>query len=411
MCIRDSYQTNPSHFRLDQNGAYRAPITFSKRAEETVSSAYLRGDVQLWQRRLKLVGGLRAEQTNIKAEGPLTDPTGNFQRRPDGSVILGANGQPLLIFPTTNALEVSKLTFFDRGARARKEYLRWFPSLNASFNLRENLVARAAWYQSIGRPNFNQYAGGITLPNTETDPGANNVINLFNAGIKAWSARTAMAALEYYFPRVGLVSVSAFRREFENFFGTTQFPATPEFLAIYSLDPNIYGDYLVSTQYNIAGTVRMDGLTFNYKQALTFLPHWARGVQVFANGSTQQASGAARGEFQYSPRLANAGISLSRERFSIRVDLNHRGRQVVNVLNGRGIEPGGSTRYAAPRTNIDLTGEHKLYRQFSLFAKLRNVTDIGVDFEFHSPGTPEVAQFQQRERYGALWTFGIKGNF
>jgi hypothetical protein len=39
------------------------------------------------------------------------------------------------------------------------------------------------------------------------------------------------------------------------------------------------------------------------------------------------------------------------------------------------------------------------------------VTDVGVDFEFYGPSTPEYARFQQRERYGALWTFGLKGTF
>jgi len=43
--------------------------------------------------------------------------------------------------------------------------------------------------------------------------------------------------------------------------------------------------------------------------------------------------------------------------------------------------------------------------------KFRNVTDVGVDFEFYGPSTPAVARFQQRERYGALWTRGLKGGF
>ncbi|MBI4625670.1 MAG: carboxypeptidase regulatory-like domain-containing protein [Verrucomicrobia bacterium] len=404
----DDFKANPAHFRADDNATYRSAVTPSKRAEETVSSVYLRGDVQLFNRRLKLVGGLRTEQTNIDAEGPLSDPTRNYQRDAAGNVILGANRRPLPI--ATDALSVSKLTFISRGAHVEKEYLRWFPSLNASFNVRENLMARAAHYTSIGRPNFNQYSGGITLPDTEADPSSSNRIVVNNAGIKPWSARSTNVALEYYFARVGLLSLSAFRRDFENFFGTSVLAATPEFLALYSLDPATYGDYLVSTQYNLVDTVRMEGFSFNYKQALTFLPSWARGVQVFANGSTQHASGAATGEFQYSPRLANAGISLTRQNYSVRVDVNHRGRQSVNTLSGRGIQA-GTTRWACPRTSIDITGEHALGRGFRIFAKLRNVTDVGVDFEFYGPATPEVARFQQRERYGALWTFGLKGSF
>ncbi|MDO8541965.1 MAG: carboxypeptidase regulatory-like domain-containing protein [Opitutaceae bacterium] len=404
------YQTSPAEFRSDDNTTYRNSVAPNKRAEETISALYLRGDTQFFDRRLKLVGGLRAEQTNIDAEGPLTDPTGNFQRRADGSFVLGANGRPLLIHPTSDALAVSRLTYIARDAHVTKEYLRWFPSLNASFSIRENFIARAAGYTSIGRPNFNQYSGGITLPDTEADPASNNRIVVNNAGIKPWSARTVQVALEYYFARVGLVSVTAYRRNFENFFGTTVQPVTNDFLALYSLDPNTYGDYDVSTQYNITDTIRMDGLSFNYKQALTFLPSWARGVQVFANGTAQHASGGARGNFQYSPGLANAGISLTRARYSVRIDANHRGRQRVSNLTGRGIQP-DTSRYAAARTSIDLTAEHRLWRTLRVFAKFRNVTDVGVDFENYGPLTPDHARFQQRERYGALWTFGIKGTF
>ena len=403
------YRSNPEQFRLDENAAYRAPITFSKFAEETVSSAYLRADLQGLRHRLKLVGGIRAEQTNVRAQGPLTDPTRNYQRDAAGNIIFGANNRPLPIAPA-NTLAYSQLTFIDRGATASKEYLRWFPSLNASYTLRDNLIARAAGYTSIGRPNFNQYCGGITLPDTEANPSTSNRITVNNAGIKPWTARTVQLALEYYFSRVGLVSITAHRRNFKNFFGTTVQPVTAEFLALYSLDPNTYGDYDASTQYNITDTVRMDGLSFNYKQALTFLPSWARGVQVFANGSTQHASGGASDNFQYSPRLANVGISLTRTTYSVRIDVNHRGQQQVSTLTGRGIQP-DTIRYAVARNSLDVTAEHQVWRMLRFFAKFRNVTDVGVDFEYYGPATPDSARFQQRERYGALWTFGLKGTF
>src|SRR5262249_24344101 len=141
---------------LDENTLYRSQVNNSKFSRETISSAFLRGDAQFFGRRLKLVGGLRAEQTNVEATGPLNDPTRNFQRTASGAVILGPNGRPLTI--ASDPLGIARLTLIDRGARAEKEYLRFFPILNASYNLRGNLVARAAWYTSVGRPNFNQYS-------------------------------------------------------------------------------------------------------------------------------------------------------------------------------------------------------------------------------------------------------------
>jgi hypothetical protein len=385
-------------------------VNGSKFAEEVVSDVFLRGVLPLLQGRLKLVGGLRAEQTNIDAEGPLTDPTRNIQRDARGEPILGTNGRPLPV--TTNALEALKLTLIPRGSRTTKEYLRLFPSVNASYNVRENLVARAAHYYSVGRPDFNQYSGGISLPNLEDAPAPGNRIVVNNAGIKAWSARTTNVRLEYYFEGVGQVSVGAFRRDIENFFGNTVFAPTPAFLTLYGLDATAYESYDVATQENIPGTVRMTGFDVSYKQALTFLPHWARGVQVFANGSSQRAIGPAASNFAgYVPRSGSWGVSLARERFNLRVNWNYTGRQRRGAsAAGASIEPGTYT-WGLKKLNIDVQGEYYFWKRIALFASLRNVGAAPEDIEISGPSTPALAQFRSRQDFGSLWTFGLKGTF
>jgi TonB-dependent receptor len=408
------YRDNPTHFVPDLNAEYRSRVTTSKRAEELVSAAYVRGDAQFFDRRLKLIGGLRLEQTNVEALGPLDDPTRNFQRNANGTPILGTNGRPLLVVPTSNALGVSQLTYLERGLKAEKEYLRIFPSLNAAYSLRENLIARAAYYYSVGRPDFNQYAGGVTLPDTTLAPTPNNRITINNAGIKAWSARTLNVRLEYYFEGVGQVSVGAFQREFENFFAGTTFAATPEFLALYGLDPATYERYDVSTQYNVDGTVRMQGVDFAYRQALTFLPRWARGVQVFANVSAQRATGPNLGSFTGAnsiPRSGSWGVSLARERYNLRVNWNYRGRQRrAEVAAGPSIEP-GTYNWASKRLFVDVMGDVKLSRHLALFANIRNLGGAPEDMEIAGPSTPPHAQFRSRQEYGVLWTFGLRGTF
>ncbi len=407
------FLANPTYFTLaNPNNAYRTPINLSKRAEELVSSAYLRGDLQFFQNRLKLVGGMRLEQTNIEAEGPLTDFSRNVQRDAQGRPRLGANGRPLPI--ATTALGISQLTFLERAAQTEKEYLRWFPSLNASFNLREDLIVRGSVYTSIGRPDYNQYAGGVILPDPE-DQQPGDQITVSNIGIKPWSARTFNARVEYYLQGVGQVSLSAFRRDFKNFFGNTVFNPSPEFFEDYSIDPAVYGKYPVATQFNIRDTVRMQGLSFNYKQALTFLPQWARGVQVFANGSAQRLLGPASSNFPgFVPRTASWGASLTRARYSLRANWNYRGHQRRTAIASPGpassIEPGTFT-YWSKRLYLDLNAEVKFYKSFALFAALRNVGDAPDDVQVYGPSTPEHAQFRQRIEFGSLWTFGIKGTF
>ncbi len=405
----DFYQANPGRFSVDQNAQYRSEITNSKHSEELISAVYLRGDLRLLDRRLNLTGGLRAEQTNIKAEGPLTDPTRNYQHDAAGRVILSTNGRPLTI--ASDALTISRLTFIDRGKHAEKEYLRLIPSLNASYQVRANLIARAAYYYSLGRPDFNQYSGALTLPDVESLPSTTNRITVNNVGIKAWQAKSTKVTLEYYFERVGQLSVGAFRRDFENFFGSTVIDATPEFLSLYGLDPGLYDPYTVSTNYNLSTRVRMEGYNVNYRQALTFLPHWARGLQFYANGSAQRATGDGAAEFAgYFPRSGSWGISLSRPKYNLRLNWNYLGRQRRGIVNGRSIEP-GTYNWGSKRSYIDVTGEYSITRRLALFANLRNINKPVDDVEISGPNTPAHAQLRQRQDFGSLWTIGVKGSF
>jgi hypothetical protein len=199
----DVWKSRPEYFTVNEVQRHTGTTAQSKYAEEVISSLYLRGDVQLFNGRMKIVGGVRAEQTNVEGQGQLIDPTRNYQYDSAGRPIVGTNGRPLPI--TTDALQSARLTTIDRGLRSEKEYLRLFPSVNAAYSIRENLIARAGYYHSVGRPNLVQYAGSLTLPDTENVPGPTNRITVNNAGIKAWSARTYKVTLEYYFEKVGLL--------------------------------------------------------------------------------------------------------------------------------------------------------------------------------------------------------------
>ena len=77
---------------------------------------------------------------------------------------------------------------------------------------------------------------------------------------------------------------------------------------------------------------------------------------------------------------------------------------------GRSIAP-NTYNWGTKRLYIDVLGEYYFYKRFAVFANLRNIGDATEDFEIYNPLTPEHAQFRQREDFGALWTFGLKGTF
>lgn len=406
----DYFKANPAQFTLDENARYRAITSGSKHAVEAISSAYVRGDLSLLNRRLLLVGGVRFEQTNIDAQGPLTDPSRNVRRDASGKPLLDTAGRPVAI--TTNALEASKLTLLERSTFVKKEYLRAFPSLNGSYNILENLILRAGVSTSIGRPDYDQYTGGLTLPNTDNLPSPGNRIVVNNAGIKPWSANSVKVRLEYYFEGVGQISAGVFRRDYKNFFGTTFFLPSEEFLALYGLDPDDYGRYEVSTQFNLPGRVRTEGYDFSYKQALTFLPRWARGVQVFGNWSvrTTEATNLGALGFNDIPHSGSWGLSLTRPRYSVRLNVSLRAAQRLGAITGASIEP-GTFNYTPARNTVDVLGEYLVWKQVAVFANLRNVGDVPNDGTTVGPNTPSLARLRFRERYGSLWTIGVKGTF
>ncbi len=371
------YTAQPTYFTTNANTTARNRVATSKFARERVVAPYVRTDFSFLDQRLKIVAGVRGEKTMILANGPLRNPQ------------INANG-------------------IERGSTTEKTYDKLFPSLNASYEIRENWIGRLAAYESIGRPDYNQYAGGLTLPDTSAGDSATNRIVVNNVDINPWAAKSLVLRLEHYFQGVGVVSVAAFRRDVRNFFGSTVQSATPEFLATNGLDPNAYGRYGVSTQFNLPGSVRFEGVSFNYRQSLTFLRHWARGFEVFANGTSQRAVGDTGGNFAgYIPRSGSAGLSFTREKYNLRINLNHRGRTRLNpVAAGASIEP-GTFNWQPPSTFVDVIGEFNIRKNLSVYANLRNVTDQGATTETYGPSTPRNARFFQTTKYGSLWTFGV----
>ncbi|MCX6954819.1 MAG: TonB-dependent receptor [Verrucomicrobia bacterium] len=368
---------------------------------------FLRGDLGFFHNRLRITGGVRAEHTDVKAEGPLNDPTLNYRYDANGKVIRVNNVIQLL--DPAGTIAAAQRTLVDRGTHAKKEYLRLFPSINVNYDLAEGLIARASYSQSVGRPDFNQYSGGVTLPDIENITPA-SIITVNNASIKAWQAETYMARVEYYFGTVGTLSIGGFIRDYKNFFQSVTSLVTPQFLQTYGLDESEYGLIRVSTQFNDPNPIRQHGFEVEYKQALTFLPNWARGTQIFANVSSQRAKGTDNLQ-DMNPFNANWGFSVSRPKWNLRLSENYRGIQRRGVFTGASIE-GGTYNYRPKRLYADITGEYYLRRTVGLFFAFRNIFGATEDQKTYGANTPSYAKFRQRDDYGgSLWTAGIKGTF
>ena len=416
------YQAHPDYFTTDTGGSaeYLSRVNGSKLADELYSSAYLRFDVAFFRNRLKVTGGYRAEQANISGEGPSNDPTANYQRDANGKVLRNAAGAILLKVPTTDALGVSKLTRQDRGTHAKKEKINFFPSVNADFTVIENLQLKVGLSQTTGRPDLNQYMGGVTLPDTETNPSPGNPsvaagrISVNNVGLKTQDTNSMNVALDYYFPKgVGNLNISGFRRIIRNFNNTIQYYPDKDFYALYGLDEDIYGGYPVSTQVNNQIKVRIEGFDFSYRQGLDpVLPQWARGVSVFANMSTQRQTGLSAGSFNNNrPRQYKWGFSISRPKFNVKAIWAYQAKRQRNGVTGASI-PADTYNWDSKKLNIDVSADYYFRRNMAVYVAMRNLNDSTDDLQIYSEKiTPLHARFRQRNDYGSLWTMGLRTTF
>jgi TonB-dependent receptor len=410
----DLYRQRPDLFVLDRAAEYTTQANNDKRIVETISAGYVRADLKAFDNRLLVVTGVRFENTADEGWGPLQDPTAQYQRDAKGNLVRNAAGSPILI--TTDTLERAKLRYQRRGTHVERSYHDFYPSVNTSYSLRQDLLLRAAYAQTIGRPDLNNILPGITLSDVTAPPG-NRLISVVNTGLKPWTSRNYDLSLESYAIKGAIASVGVFQKDIKNFFGATRYRATPELLT--SLDLPVepeYLDYDVATTTNV-GSAKITGCEFGYKQALTFLPDWARGLQVFINHTKMTLGGENASDFSgFNPKNTSWGVQLTRPRFVVKLNCSIMGetrRAPVAASAASGI-PAGTYLWQGEYRRYTLSGEYRFSRRFGVYWSFGDFDTKGfnpVQRRYATPTTPDYARYQRIQEWGMTVTAGIKGEF
>jgi iron complex outermembrane recepter protein len=408
---RKMYQlflAHPEQFTEQFNGAYgtiQRAVNGSQYIDESILAGYARVDVKLFRDRLWLVAGVRHERTEDSGEGPFKDTNAIYQRDASGKLVLGSNGKPILI--TTDPTQQTRLQFIDRGSHVASSYGSFYPSANATWNLTNNLIARVGYARTIGRPDFGTIIPSVVTPDLG---GSSLLITVNNPALKPWQANNYDLSLEYYFQQAGMVSLGAFRKDFSNFFGAVTTPATPALLAEYGLDPTLFQGYNFVTKDNV-GNAQVTGMEFNYSQQLNFLPNWARGVSVFANGTALHLAGPTTSDFSaFVPRFASWGVSLNRPRYSLMLKWVYRSDQRLLLRTGTGV-PVADYQWLQGTLKLDVNAEYRISKGLSLFLNARNITDEKYILLYAGQGTPSYARQYNTQDFGVQYAVGVKGTF
>ncbi len=414
------FREHPDYFQLNQVGLLQNSMRNSQFIDERISAAYVLVDTRLLNNRLRMVYGFRAERTDDDVRGFLQDVNAIFQRDAGGNFLLDAAGHRVPItapngLPITdpsNALLLNQTEFRDRGLRAKNHYAGGFPSLNLTYSISDNFIARAAYSRATGRPDFGNIVPGTALP----DPSSANpyAITVNNPALAPEFDDNYDLDLDYYFGRVGLLSVGLFRKDFRNFFGTSTIPATAELLGSLGVpDADFYlqNDATVTTHFNV-GKARVTGVQLDYKQALTFLP--VPGFSVFTSGYAVHLQGSPLADFtNFISKAFNAGVSYDRRQFGVKLNFNYRGTQrygSTTYTDSAGTKV-VSYEYYKPRPQLDLNFDYRFTPHLGLFVAARNITNVVQDDQRYAPAMPGFTHLYRREEFGTQYTAGFKGEF
>ena len=398
----DLYLAHPNYFSLVEPAALITQLRSSERISEEITAGYWQGEIKLLDNRLSFVGGVRWEKTKDHGRGLLRDRNAIYQRDARGNLIRNAAGAPILI--TLDPVLQTRLSYLARGAAVSRVYDDYYPSVNGTYRILDNLQLRASYAETLGRPEFSNIIPNIDInENTTTGLGT---VTARNPALKPWSAKSYEVALEYYFKADGVVSVSVFRKDVSNAFRSSITILDAATAAQLELDPQYVGFDLVSMT-NATGVTRFNGLELNYQQQLTFLPQWARGFSVFGNGTILKVQGSSQIGLELQDKTFNWGVSYSRKRFKIGLKWNYIPEDISNLTS---IGPNGVSVNKS-KTTMDLDSEFRFTPRLGLFFNARNLLNVTTRNFRYTPLTPIYSRANSVSNGGAKLSAGVKATF
>ncbi|WP_375403040.1 TonB-dependent receptor [uncultured Sphingomonas sp.] len=277
-------------------------------------------------------------------------------------------------------------------------YDNWLPGAHLRWNAMEDVVVRAAYTNTIGRPD---YASLVASENLSFD-GSQPTLSRGNPGLRPRQSEGFDASLEYY-PRGGVVSIALFSKDIEDEIFTLTGTET--------LDVGRGAEAVIVTTPRNAETATIRGVELNLQQALTFLPQPFDGLGVFANATFLDTRFTFRtavgprvtGLFLQPDATANATVYYQRGRFEGRVSWNYIGGFLETIND----TIPNADQYWKERSTFDANISYRITPRLTIYAEGQNLSDAGRR-ELTGPGQTFL---QESAEYGRTFFAGVTANF
>ena len=342
---------NPARWNEDKYYATTRTFIGNDNVSEEVLAGYLQGQVLIGK--LKALAGVRYERTDVKSAGYVA------------STVLSTTAQR-----TANPVAAGTADYNNRR-KTDGTYDQWFPGVYLTYNLTRNLLLRANWSNSIGRPAFTTLVPTFSV-NTSTE-----VVNANNAGLGPQTSENWDAGVEYYFEPVGTLSANVFRKNMHKFIVTGNAGTIAS-----GKDNGFSGDYAgytLTSTFN-GGEATIEGFEIGYQQRFEFLPGPLSGLSFFGTYTRLRTEGdygtpsttppSTKDVLNFIPEAINAGLSYSHRGFGARISWNRTGQ----YLNSYNANP-ALLRYTVRREMFDASVSYRMRKSHTFFVDVRNITN------------------------------------
>ncbi|QYU68943.1 TonB-dependent receptor [Leptolyngbya sp. 15MV] len=328
---------------------------------EKIYAGYAMGSVELGA--LTVLGGVRVERTDARYSAFAV-----FDADGDGVV------EPSDISPLTG----------------RNRYTDVLPSLHLKYAPGRDWQVRAAWTNTIGRPNYDQAVPTFAESDEAGVAG--------NPDLQPFRAMGLDLSAEFYPDQDSIVSAALFYKRIENpIFNRTTFDVRFNNLDLEQL-----------TRPENADSGWLLGLEANLQYRFAFLPSPLDGLGFSLNGTYVKSEVTVFGRedenipfFRQSKWIANGALFYEKGPFEARVALSYRSPYLESI--------GGNADedvYFDRRTQWDAKASYRITDSLELFGSVSNFTTTSRR-EFQGISSRRLAE----ELYGPTFNFGVSANF
>ncbi|MDE1964934.1 MAG: TonB-dependent receptor [Xanthomonadaceae bacterium] len=255
---------------------------------------------------------------------------------------------------------------------ATDTYNMYLPSANLRYKLTEDLLLRAAYSQTITRPDLNQLAPSVTVRGIDQSGGTGTTGNPY---LKPYKANNYDLGAEWYFSSDGLLSATAFYKKLGGFIDTTTYTQVETFPR-QSDGVLVSGPIIFTKPINaVRGSIK--GLELSAQSRFTFLPYeWMKDFGGIFNYTFTQ-SGASysqtkdvrnRGLPGLSKNSYNATLYYDNGKLSARLSYAWRGRYLANFTDDFGVP-----RFRNPYGQLDFSSSYNFTKQLSAQLDILNI--------------------------------------